>query len=426
MVPRRPDENVTRFADPHPLRLRNFRLLFIGRTLSTLSEALVPAALSIAVVLATGSAAAMGITLACATIPRVALMPLGGVLADRFQARRMAMGADLMRVATQTFVGVELLSASPVLWHICVAQTLYGVASAFSMPALSPLVVGTVPESSRQRANAVMGFTKGAAWVLGPALAGTLIYLVGSGGVFVLDGMAFAVSAGLLAMTTVRHLPSAPQTLRADLAQGWREVITRPWLWGSLIAHSIWNFAAGILMTLGPVIAIVHLGGEATWLLVLQAGGIGLLIGALLSGRQRLRRPVMWANLGGATYAIPLLLFAIHAPVFLIIIGYGIAQAGLGFLNPIWSTAVQQQVPADRLARVDSYDWLFSLAAQPLGYVVAPLLAAWWNPSVPLTGAAVLVAVACVFASMIPSVRALTSRAPSKESSPIPNTVSNG
>lgn len=419
-----PDENAKRGTDPHPLRLRNFRLLFIGRTLSALSEGLVPAALAVAVVLATGSATAMGITLACATIPRLALMPLGGVLADRFQARPMAMGADLLRVLTQIFVGIELLSSSPVLWHICVSQVLYGVASALSDPTRSPMVVGTVPESARQRANAAMGFTKSAAWVLGPALAGSLVYLVGSGWVFVVDGIAFAISAGLLAITVVRHVPSPPQTLRKDLAVGWREVAGRRWLWMSLVAHSVWNFCAGILMTLGPVIAILHLGGEGTWIWILQTGGIGLLAGALLASRIRIRRRVMWANLALATYAIPLLLLAVHAPVPLIVVGYGVAQAALGFLNPTWDTALQEHVPADRLARVDSYDWLFSLAAMPLGYLVAPMLAALWSPSVPLTTAALLVVVVCLFAGTTPSVRGLIAGVPAKESDPTPDAVS--
>lgn len=418
------DENAKGSTGPHPLRLRNFRLLFIGSTLSALSESLVPAALAIAVVLTTGSAAAMGITLACATVPRVALMPLGGVLADRFQARRMAMSADLLRVFTQVFVGIELLGPSPVLWHICVAQFLYGVASAFSMPARSPMVVGTVPGSARQRANATMGFTKGAAWVLGPALAGSLIYLVGSGWVFVVDGIAFAISAGLLAIITVRYVPSPPQTLFKDLAIGWREVTSRQWIWTSLVAHSVWNFCSGILTTLGPVIAILHLGGKGTWIWILQTGGIGLLAGSLLASRIRVRRRVMWANLALATYAIPLLLLAAHAPVPLIIAGYGVAQAALGFLNPIWETALQEHVPADRLARVDSYDWLFSLAAQPLGYLVAPMLAAWWSASVPLTGAAVLVLVVCLVAGTTPSVRGLVSGVPAKESAPTPAAVS--
>ncbi|MFE1558146.1 hypothetical protein ACFW6V_24625 [Streptomyces sp. NPDC058734] len=58
----------------------------------------------------------------------------------------------------------------------------------------------------------------------------------------------------------------------------------------------------------------------------------------------------LWANLALATYAIPLLLLAVHAPVPLITAGYGVAQAALGFLNPAWDTALQENVPADRLA----------------------------------------------------------------------------
>lgn len=67
-------------------------------------------------------------------------------------------------------------------------------------------------------------------------------------------------------------------------------------------------------------------------------------------------------------------------PAVLTIAAYGVAQAGLGFLGPVWDTSVQSAVPAHALARVTSYDWLLSLAAMPLGYALAPLAASAWGP----------------------------------------------
>src|SRR5919198_16876 len=96
----------------NPLRIPGFRLLFIGRSLSTISDVVVPAALAIAIVQATGSAGALAAVLACALVPRLVLLPLGGVLADRFNARRIAIAADLTRVGTQAFVGITLVSGS--------------------------------------------------------------------------------------------------------------------------------------------------------------------------------------------------------------------------------------------------------------------------------------------------------------------------
>jgi MFS family permease len=93
----------------HPLRLRTFRLLFVGRTLSALGDAVVPAALAIAISRATGSASALAIVLACAMLPRLLLLPVGGVIGDRFDARKVALATDLVRCAAQLFVGRELI-----------------------------------------------------------------------------------------------------------------------------------------------------------------------------------------------------------------------------------------------------------------------------------------------------------------------------
>ncbi|GAA2784806.1 hypothetical protein GCM10019017_32320 [Streptomyces showdoensis] len=158
-------------------------------------------------------------------------------------------------------------------------------------------------------------------------------------------------------------------------------------------------------MTLGPAIALDRLGGKATWVLFLQVGAVGLLLGSLAADRIRPRRPILVANLGLATYALPLVLLAVAAPAPLTIAAYGLAQAGLGFLSPVWETAVQRAVPAHALARVTSYDWLLSLAAMPLGYALAPLAASAWGPDVPLLAAAVIVGGCCLGTGLVPGVR---------------------
>lgn len=187
--------------------------------------------------------------------------------------------------------------------------------------------------------------------------------------------------------------------------QGWSEVRARDWYWTSLIAHAVWNFTASVLMVLGPAIAVRELGGEGVWVAFLQAGSVGLLAGSLLAGRARLRRPVLVANLYLTTYALPLGLLALAAPAWLVVAAYGVAMTGLGFLTPVWETAVQNAVPEQALARVTSYDWLVSLGAMPLGYVLAPLAAEAWGAAAPLGVCAVLVAAACAGTAAVPGVR---------------------
>ncbi|MFC8301606.1 MFS transporter [Micromonospora orduensis] len=392
----------------HPLRTRSFRLLFLGRTVSALGDAVVPAALALAVLRATGSTAALALVLAAAMVPRLLLLPLGGVVADRFDVRRVAVLADLVRCATQLAVGTQLLGGDPSMGTVVVASAIGGVASAFAIPTASPLVAGTVEPAQRQQANALMGVTANSSRLLGPALAGALIWAAGPGWAFVIDGASFALSAALLVLVRVRHVPVPRRSVLADLRHGFGEVRARDWFWTSLLGHGVWNGAAAVLTTLGPAVAIDRLGGEATWVLLLQAGAIGMLAGSLLAGRVRLRRPVLMANLGLACYAAPLFLLAVAAPAAVVIASYAVALTALGYLNPVWETVVQHQFPPEVLARVTSYDWLVSLAAMPVGYALAPLAADAFGAPVPLAVAGLLVLASCAGTALVPGVRRLT------------------
>ncbi|MET8683960.1 MFS transporter [Streptomyces sp. NPDC004732] len=409
------------------LRNRPFRLLLLGRALSLIGDAVIPAALALAVLRATGSSSALAVVLGCAMGPRLLLLPLGGVVADRFNPRTVALITDLVRCGTQLFVGIELLGGAPGLWHIAAAEAIGGAASAFAMPTLPRLITGTVAEQDRHGANSLFGVIRSSTVLGGPAMAGLLIATAGPGWAFVLDAASFATSACLLAAMRLPHAhdraagqPEPHRSLRKDLVEGWREVRSRDWYWTSLIAHAAWNGAAAVLMTLGPALAVEELGGEGVWIWLLQAGAAGLLLGSLLAGRARPRRPVLTANLGLATYALPLALLAAGAPAPAVITAYGLAQAGLGFLSPVWETSVQAAIPSAVLARVTSYDWLLSMAAMPLGYVLAPLAASAWGAGVPLWIAAAVVGVACAGTAAVPGVRRFTLPVPVPAPAPAP------
>jgi MFS family permease len=391
----------------HPLRARNFRLLFAGRLVDELGDSIAPAALTLAIVAATGSPAALAVVLTSTMIPRLALLPVGGVVVDRLQPRRVALAADSIHGAAQLFVGYELIAGDVRLAHIAVAAAVGGAASAFSLPATSPLVAGTVDGDARQKANSLMGVASSATRLAGPALAGLLIFTAGAGWAFVLDAATFVFSAGTLALIRVRPVEVPRQSMREDLAAGWAEVRIRTWYWTTLIGHATWNFAAGVLMTLGPVIAVHELGGRGVWLAALQASAIGYLLGSIMAGRTRVRRAVLVGNLALLTYVAPLLLFAFAGPAWLVVASYGIALGCLGFLNPVWETIVQQQVPPEALARVTAYDWLVSLGGMPLGYALGPLLAGSLGATWPLAGAAVLVAIAMLVPALVADVRNL-------------------
>jgi len=394
----------------HPLRDRNFRLLFTGRVVDELGNWVSPAALTLAIVIATHSSAGLAVVLVCALLPKVALLPIGGVVADRLGPRRVAMAAAVVSCAAQLSIGLLLLAGHIDYPLIAAAAAVTGVAAAFDTPATLPLVAGTTGDDGRQAGNALMGIARSATSLAGPALAGVLIFTVGAGWAFVLDAATFGFSACTLALIKVRPVEVPRKSFRDDLVAGWAEVRARTWYWTSLIGHATWNFTAGMLATTGPLIAVTELGGKAVWLAVLQAGAVGYLAGAFIAGRTKVSRAILVGNIALMSYAVPLVLFAVTAPAWAVVVAYGLAMACLGFLNPVWETAVQQEVPAEVLARVSAYDWLVSLGAMPLGYVLGPVLAREFGYTWPLTGAALLVLVTLSIPVSLPDARNLRLR----------------
>ena len=390
-----------------PLRERNFRILFAGRVVDAFGDSVSPAALTLAIVTATRSSAGLAVVLVCGMLPRVALLPFGGVVVDRVGARRVALASDVVSGLAQLVIGLLLLAGHLAIAPVAAAAAAGGAAAAFGVPATLPLVAGTVDAAGRLAANSLLGVASSATSVAGPAIAGALIFTVGAGWAFVLDAATFAVSAGTLAVIRVRPVQAAREPLRRELASGWAEVRARTWFWSSIIGHGACNFALGMLMTAGPLIAVTELGGKGVWLAALEASAAGYLAGALIAGRARVSRGVLAVDLVLVSLAAPLVLFALPAPAWADVTAYGLAAVGLGFANPVWLTAVQQEFPAAALARVSAYDWLVSLGAQLLGYAAGPVLAHAAGFAWPLSGAAVLVVITLLVPASLPGVREL-------------------
>jgi MFS family permease len=112
------------------LHEREFRLLFTGQSLSLVGEGMVNVALPFAVLDLTGSVTDLGFVFAAYTLPLVAFLLVGGVLADRFQPRRVMLASDLTRFVSQGLVAVLLVSGHARIWELVVLQAVRGAALA--------------------------------------------------------------------------------------------------------------------------------------------------------------------------------------------------------------------------------------------------------------------------------------------------------
>jgi MFS family permease len=361
-----------------PLEERPFRLLWLGRTTSALGDALTPVALAFAVVEELdGSAGDLGLVFASYSLARVVLVLGGGVWADRMQRRLVMLAADAIRCAAELTFFVLLLTGAAEVWMLMATAAVLGGAGAFFGPASTGLVAELVSLPRRQQANALLGMSESATFIVGPPVSGVLVALFGPAWVFAIDGITFAASFAFVAAMRIapRSLPERSSFI-GDLAAGWREVRSRAWLWVSFIGFGLNNMTYAAFFVLGPVVFERHLGGSAGWGLALGIGGAGAMVGGAVALRWRPRRPLLGAVLVWAATALPIAALASVQPAIVIGAAAAFAWAGIALGNAIWDALLQERIPNEVLSRVSSYDWLVSLVFQPLGFALAGPLAA--------------------------------------------------
>jgi MFS family permease len=393
------------FAEPQ------FRRYFIGQTTSYLGDGLLPVAISFAVLDLTGSATDLGLVLAIRTVPLVIFLLVGGVWADRLPRQLVMVASDVVRGGTQAVLAVLLLTGSAELWHLFVLQGVYGAAEAFWRPASTALLPTIVSPRRLQQANALMAVSVNGAYTIGPAVAGILVSAGSAGVAIAVDAASFAVSAVALLLLRVPALdrPAEPTTFVADLREGWREFVSRTWLWVVVAFAALFlMLVTAPLMVLGPVVADRELGGAADWGFIAAATGVGVIIGSTAAARLRPERPILVGVLlisaGSALFAV-----ALGVPAATLAIGAAGFVAGLteGVFEVIWITALQQRVAPAVLARVSSYDTVGSFVFLPVGLALAGPAAEALGTRAVLFAAAGFALTSSALVALLPSVRGL-------------------
>ena len=391
------------------LREREFRLLWLGQTVSSLGDALVPLALTFAVLDLTGSAADLGLVFAAFMGARVIFMLAGGVWSDRLPRQLVMIAADIVRAGTQAVLALAFFTDAVQVWHLMVASFLVGGASAFFGPASTGLVKTIVRPERLQEANALINLSQNAIQIFGPVSAGALVVLVGFGPIFAIDAVTFLASALFLLALRLPQRSEQPQrrSFLTEAREGLNEVLARTWLWSAFIVFSISNVTIAMYFVLGPLVVERELGGASDWGLLLTAGGIGGLLGSTIALRYKPARPLIPAFLLMFFVSAQLLALIPPLPVAALMLAAVLAVGSIAIGNALWDTMLQQHIPERSISRVSSLDWMISLVFMPLGYVVAGPLAETIGLDLTLALAAGAGVVANLGLLLVPSVRNL-------------------
>ena len=396
------------------LRHPAFRLLLTGRTLSTLGNTIAPIALAFAVLDLTGSATDLGLVVGTRTLVNVAFLLFGGVLADRLPRHLMMVGASVLAAATQGAVAALVLTHTATVPLLIGLSAANGMVSALTMPASSAILPQTVPPDERQQANALTRLFFNAAAIVGAPVGGAIVATIGPGWGIAVDAVTFLLAGACYAFLRVPKTATGAgrKGIFADLLTGWTEFRSRTWLWAVVLGFCVVNACwSGGLYVLGPTVANTTIGRQA-WGFVLGAQTVGMIVGALIAMRVRLRRMLFFGTACTALLALPMLVLGAAPLVVPLMIAAFIAGVGLEQFAVAWETTMQEHIAADKLARVYSYDMVGSFIAMPVGEVVAGPVAQATSVEGTLIGAAALVVLAVVGMLSSRDVRTLEHRAP--------------
>jgi predicted MFS family arabinose efflux permease len=376
-----------------PLAVRNFRLLSVGQSTSTVGDYCYAVALPWLILSGHGGTLMLGAVLACYGIPRTLLIPIGGVLADRLGPRKLMLVADASRFVLMALLAVLAARPAEALKVIVPIALLLGACEGMFLPASLSIMPTLLPAGQLPTGNALASATIQIGSLAGPVLGGLLVAPAGPSPAFAVDAASFGISAIALALIKVSKpgadqakpaaaaLPGAAQAPAdqpelADRGPGsWQLLREFSVLRIILVVAVVANLtAAGTFDVALPALAHARYGASGLGGLI-ACFGAGSLIGTLAGARMgSLRRPFAVACRGFVVEAILLSALPLLGGLPGAITGILLAGLCNGFGNIVLYTLIQQHAPSQALGRVMSLLTLAAMGTYPISVWLSGLL----------------------------------------------------
>jgi MFS family permease len=389
-----------------PLADRDYRIFWGGESISVLGDQFHFVALAWLVLQLTGSGLALGTVLTAAAIPRVILILVGGAIADRIEPKMLIFRSNALRALVVGVVAALIISGRVEIWQLVVMAVIFGAVDAFFYPAVSTFLPLLVPSERLAAANGLFQATSQLLGLIGPALAGITVALIGTSLAFVLDAASFAIAAiaitlvhGGLRATVMRKAAEAAKDTgtaveTASLGAATMAPEARASVWQSIREGASYTFRDPALRTLiilaaalnfsftGPIsVGLPWLAanrfdaGSVGFGIMISGFGAGALIGAVLAGSIKPFRHRGAMLLGiAALLGVGLGLIGIAPDVLVVTVLMFAMGLGVGFINVNVVTWIQQRTETAILGRVISFMMLGSQGLAPFSLVVTGVL----------------------------------------------------
>jgi MFS family permease len=359
---------------------RNFRLFFIGQGISLIGTWMQNIGEGWLVLTLTNSPFYVGLVSALSSLGVLFFTIYAGIVADRTDKRRTIVIAQVLFMLEALTVAILVWTGVVKVWHVMGLATLLGIASAFDIPTRQAFIVEMVGREDLMNAIALNSSLFNAARVIGPAIAGALIGLVGIAWCYFFNGVSYiAVIAGLLMMRMPAFVPRA----RTGSAwTGFREILTflradRRLRTLVLLTATLSVFGFPYI-TMMPVFArnVLHRGAGGYGILI-SSVGVGATLGALavaLGSRRILHRGRLML-IGGTAFGILLVLFASSRALWLSTLLLALTGCAMIVNNSLTNTLLQTAVPDDLRGRMMGFYSFVFVGMAPFGAFFVGLVA---------------------------------------------------
>ena len=322
-------------------------------------------------------------------LPIVLLSMIGGVVADRFNRRRILF-------ITQTIMALEALTLSLLtltgviqVWHIYLLTGIQAAAIAFDLPARQSLVPNLVPRTDLPSAFSLQSIAFNTGAILGPMLGGVMIATTGLNTVYLFNALSFgAVLLALALMGPVEQAAAAPlppgsRLIRwSDIREGIRFTMRQPIILGSMVLD-FWATFFSSANTLLPFVAVDILHVDEVgygWLASAQAiGAVG--VGLVLSQRTRLRRQGQLLLAAVVFFGLATILFGVARSFWLVMLALMLIGAADSVSTIVRNTIRQLQTPDHLRGRMISINQIFFQGGPQLGEIEAGAVAQAFGPA---------------------------------------------
>jgi MFS family permease len=361
------------------LKHRNFQLFVGGQLVSLIGTWIQNAAQLWLVYRLTGSAALLGVFGFANQIPMLLLSSVGGYVGDRYSRHRGVIATQAVSMLLAFLLAVltlkHLIHDRRGAWVVIVIGFFQGIVNAFDVPIRQSFFVNMVGKPDLPNAIALNSSIFNGARVVGPAIAGFSIALIGEGWCFFVNGLSFL--AVIIAVLAMRIAPQQEMTDQhsawQSFVQGFRFAMSDRAIRSVLILLSMLSFFGLQYMVFMPVFAqdVLH-GGPRSLGLLMSASGIGAVLGALqFAARTNYKGMVNWVGMMFLIASVSLIAFSqsrwfwISAAV-LFIFGFA-ATSQMAATN----TTVQNRVPDELRSRVMAVYATMFMGVQPIGSLLA-------------------------------------------------------